>query len=91
MVQNLRLAIVLVVFAFSFTSAFACNCTAQTSIKASVENSAIVFTGMVLKIEYFGLAETIDPDSLALARTLPHESSKTSSTRQWYSKPPWSS
>src|SRR5438045_369699 len=76
MVHLLRLALVPVVFAFSLSPALACKCTAQTSVKASVDNSAIVFTGLVVKIEYFGLAETIDPDSIALARTLPHESSK---------------
>jgi hypothetical protein len=35
-----------------------------------------VFTGKVLKTEYFGLAETLIPDSVVVARSLPHENSK---------------
>jgi hypothetical protein len=35
--------------------------------------SSVVFTGVVLKVEYFGLGETMISDSLAVARSLaPH-------------------
>jgi hypothetical protein len=77
MFHPLRLVLALVVFSFLVTSAaFACKCAAQGSVKSSVDGSAAVFTGLVLKIEYFGLSETINPDSLTVARMLPHESSK---------------
>lgn len=72
----LRLAPLLGAFCFSATSTFACKCTAQESVKASVEGSAAIFTGLVLKIEYFGLAETLNPDSVATARKLHRESPK---------------
>ena len=76
MVPLVRLAVLLAVFCLPSTSSFACKCAAQGSIKASVEGSSAVFTGMVIKVEYSGLAETIDPDSLQLARSLPNESPK---------------
>src|SRR5882672_1266552 len=71
-----RRAFLAVVFCSSFTNSFACKCEGQGSILTSFEGSTVVFTGTVLKVEYFGLAETIDPDSLTLARTLPHDGSK---------------
>jgi hypothetical protein len=59
-----------------YASSFACNCAGQGSVKAGVEAASVVFTGRVLKLEYSNLAESIDPDSLAIARSLPHEGSK---------------
>ena len=66
----------LLAFCSCFTSSFACHCTGQGTVKSGVESSTAVFTGLVLKIEYFGLSETINPDSLAVARSLPHEGVK---------------
>jgi len=71
-----RAVLLAIILCSAFSSAVACKCTGTGSVKSGVEASAVVFTGMVLKVEYFGLAETINPDSLAIARTLSHESSK---------------
>lgn len=70
-----RLA-VLLVFCGSYDSSFACKCTGPGTVKSGVEGASVVFTGTVLKIEYQGLADTIHPDSLAVARSLPHEGAK---------------
>lgn len=76
MVHPLRLALVLGVLTVTVTSSFACKCVAQGSVKASVDGSSAVFTGVVLKIEYFGLGETLIADSLSLAHSLRQESPK---------------
>ncbi len=76
MVHPQRLATLLAILCCSYFSSFACKCSGPGTVKASVEAASVVFTGTVLKIEYHGLAETINPDSLALARKLPHEGSK---------------
>lgn len=77
MVHPLGLAALLsLILCSAASSVFACKCAGTGSIKTSVDASSVVFTGMVLKVEYEGLAETINPDSLALARTLPHEGTK---------------
>ena len=60
----------------AFSSALACTCHGPGSVETSVKGSSAVFTGIVLKVEYFGLGETILADSLAIARELSHESSK---------------
>lgn len=75
MLHALRLALLLGLCSFHFSS-FACKCAGAGTVKASVESAAIVFTGYVIKVEYFGLAETINPDSLKVARSLPHEGTK---------------
>ena len=75
MIHPHRLALLLALCTIHVSS-FACKCEGQKSVKAGVESSVVVFTGVVLKTEYFGLAETINPDSLKVARSLPHEGSK---------------
>jgi hypothetical protein len=63
-------------FCFFFASSFACKCIPEKSVKASADGSTAIFTGIVLKIEYLGLSDTINPDSLAVARSLPHGNTK---------------
>lgn len=75
MITPIRLALVLG-FCLSCLSSYACKCAGPNTMKAAVEGATVVFTGMVIKVEYKSLAETIDPDSLALARSLPHEGTK---------------
>jgi hypothetical protein len=75
MIDSQRLAIVLALCCSSISS-FACKCTGQGTVKAGVDAASVVFTGIVIKVEYETLAETIDPDSLSMARALPHEGSK---------------
>ncbi len=71
----LRLALVLAL-CFLYSSTFACKCAVQGTVKAGVDAASIVFTGTVLKVEFETLAQTINPDSLALAKSLPHEGTK---------------
>lgn len=71
----IRLALVLGL-CFLYSTSFACKCAGENSIKSSVDAASIVFTGKVLKVEFETLAETINPDSLTLARSLPHEGTK---------------
>jgi hypothetical protein len=53
-----------------------CTCPTQATVSAAYQGSTVVFTGKVLRVEYHGLAETLNPDSVAVARSLPSESSK---------------
>lgn len=76
MVHPRRLAFPLVFLCCCYFSSSACKCSGPGTVKASFDKASVVFTGTVLRIEYHGLSETIDPDSLALARSLPHEGSK---------------
>ncbi len=55
---------------------FACKCEGVGTVAANYESAAIVFTGTVLKIEYVGIAETLNPDSISTARTLIKDSPK---------------
>ncbi|HZY80552.1 MAG TPA: hypothetical protein VFE50_13590 [Cyclobacteriaceae bacterium] len=72
-----RISLLLAVFLFTgFVRSLACTCPAQATVPAAYDGSTIVFTGKVLKVEYHGLAETLNPDSVEVARSLPHESSK---------------
>jgi hypothetical protein len=66
----------LVFLSFGYFHSFGCTCPGQSSIQASYDGASVVFTGKVLKTEYFGLAETMIPDSVKVARSLPHENSK---------------
>lgn len=75
MIDTQRLAILLALCCSSISS-FACKCTGQGTVKAGVDAASVVFTGTVIKVEYETLAETITPDSLATARSLPHEGTK---------------
>ena len=75
MINPLRLALVLGL-CFLYSTTFACKCAGEGTVKASVDAASVVFTGKVLKIEFETLAETINPDSLQLARSLPHEGTK---------------
>lgn len=63
--------LLLAVLLFSFSYSFGCKCAGQSSVKVAYDGSAIVVTGMVLKVEYFGLVETMVPDSIKTARSLP--------------------
>ena len=64
--------LVLVLFIVS-SPALACTCGTPLAVDKAVKNSSVVFTGVVMKIEYFGLGETMIADSLALARSIsPH-------------------
>jgi hypothetical protein len=55
------------------SSLLACTCGAPQAVDKAVKGSTIVFTGTVLKVEYFGLSEAMITDSLALAKSLaPH-------------------
>lgn len=66
----------LAILCCSYVFSFGCTCPSQASVQTSFDGSSIVFTGKVLKVEYFGLYETLNPDSVAVARSLPHENSK---------------
>lgn len=77
MITPKRPAALLVVLLFIKTpSSLACNCGASQSVDKAFRGSAIVFTGRVLKIEYFGLGETMIADSVPVARTLAPHSTK---------------
>jgi hypothetical protein len=65
-----------VVLSFAFTSSLACKCSGQSTVKGGLDASTAVFTARVLKVEYTGLKESISPDSLEVARSLPHGGSK---------------
>lgn len=75
MIDTRRIAIFLALCCSSISS-LACKCAGQGTVKAGVDAASVVFTGTVIKVEYETLAETIDPDSLATARSLPHEGTK---------------
>jgi hypothetical protein len=66
----------LVILCYSYVHSLGCTCPAQGSVQASFDGSTVVYTGKVIKVEYFGLAETFIPDSVAVARSLPHDNSK---------------
>jgi hypothetical protein len=74
MIEPQRPASLLAVLLFAASSPLlGCSCEGPQSVDKAVKSSSIVFTGLVLKIEYFGLAETMVADSLPLARSLaPH-------------------
>ena len=69
-----RPAALLVVLSLIVSSPlFACACGAPQSIDKALKGSTVVFTGLVVKIEYFGLGETMIADSVPIARSLaPH-------------------
>jgi hypothetical protein len=71
-----RKFLLLAILCYSYSYSFGCTCPTQSSVQASFDGSTVVFTGKVLKVEYFGLYETLIPDSVAVARSLPHENSK---------------
>jgi hypothetical protein len=71
-----RKLFLLVIFSYGYIQSFGCTCPSQTSVQASYDASTVVFTGKVLKTEYFGIAETLIPDSVNVARSLPHENLK---------------
>lgn len=71
-----RKLFLLAMLCYSYVHSFGCTCPAQSSVQASYDGSTVVFTGKVLKVEYFGLAETLIPDSVRVARSLPHDNSK---------------
>jgi len=75
MIDTRRIAILLALCCSSISS-FACKCAGQSTVKAGVDAASVVFTGTVIKVEYETLAETIDPDSLSIARSLPHEGTR---------------
>jgi hypothetical protein len=68
--------LVAVVLSCIVTSSFACKCSGLSSVKAGMQSSAAVFTGRVLKVEYTGLSDSINPDSLEVARAIPHGGTK---------------
>ncbi|MEI9918362.1 MAG: hypothetical protein WDO14_06105 [Bacteroidota bacterium] len=63
------LLLALVLF-FAPSPLLACTCGALPDVDKAVKGSSVVFTGIVLKVEYFGLGETMIFDSLVVARTL---------------------
>src|SRR5262245_1987820 len=72
-----RILFLLVILCAGYTKSHGCTCPSQSTVATAVDGSSVVFTGKVLKIEYYGLAETMNPDSVNVARSLPHENSKT--------------
>jgi hypothetical protein len=75
--QSGRFVFLLVLFSVGYAQSFGCTCPSQSSVQASYDGASVVFTGKVLKTEYFGLAETMIPDSVKVARAMPHDNSKT--------------
>lgn len=71
-----RKLLLLAILCCGYTYSVACTCPSQSTVQAAYDGSSVVFTGKVLKVEYFGIAETLIPDSLQAARALPHENSK---------------
>lgn len=71
-----RKFLLLVILCYSYIHSFGCTCPTQSSVQASYDGSAVVFTGKVIKVEYFGLAETFIPDSVKVARSMQHDNSK---------------
>jgi len=71
-----RPASLLAVLSIITSPLLACNCGAPQSVDKAIKGSSIVFTGVVMKIEYFGLGETMIADSLPLARSLAPHSTK---------------
>jgi hypothetical protein len=77
MINPQRPACLLVVlFSLATARSPACNCGPPESVDKAVRGSTIVFTGVVLKTEYFGLGETMIADSLTVARSLAPHSTK---------------
>lgn len=58
-------------------NAIACTCTGQLSIQKSLETSAVVLTGRVIRTDFITLGETLNPDSLQIAQELVSKTSKT--------------
>lgn len=71
-----RVLLLLAIICYGCTSSFGCTCPTQGTVQTAFDGSTVVFTGKVIRVEYFGIAETLIPDSVVVARSLPHENSK---------------
>jgi hypothetical protein len=70
--------LLLISLTFSVLTASACKCEGVNTVAQNYKQAAVVFTGTVLKIEYVGIAETLNPDSVTVARTTLKDSPKNS-------------
>lgn len=70
-----KLVLSLILLAVAYTNSLACKCSGPNSVDAEYEGSEVVILGIVEKIEYVGFGETMNPDSLEVARKLVPERS----------------
>ena len=62
--------LLLIACCLTLVDVFACQCEGVNTVKDNYDKALIVFTGKVIKIEYVGVAETMNPDSIAVARSI---------------------
>ncbi len=62
--------LILLGFSLIIHPAWACKCDGPSTVEKEFQQAAIVFTGKVTKVEYVGVAETLNPDSVAAARAM---------------------